>query len=707
MRAEELNFYFSDISSIKSVGPKSAGLFKNLFRKDDVHVKDVLFHIPVATAKKNFASSLSFDLVGQNVVIEVEVIDHQSNPRFRSARAPKKIICRNGDVELLVIYFNIPEASLKANFPVGAHRIISGKLEIFDGIYQIVHPQTVLPVERKSEVKEIEPIYPLTAGISNKYLQKIIENIFSKLPILKEWQNKEFLTQNNFATFNNSLLKLHNPKSEEDISLHSPARLRLAYDELLADQLAIAFSRERIKRSSGVLINSNNTYENRLLEVLPFDLTNGQVEVLAEIKKDFSASQKMFRLLQGDVGSGKTIVALLAMLNVVESDMQAVLMAPTEILAQQHFNGIKKLIAEAGLNIKIELLTGSVKPKDKVLIQSQAEAGEVDIVIGTHALFQDKVNFKNLAFVVIDEQHRFGVKQRMQLAGKGEGVHTLLMSATPIPRTLSLTLFGDMDVSVISEKPQNRKPIQTITIPISRIDEVIESIKRKLEQDEQVYWICPLVEQLDENNEPDEKVKIAAAVDRFKNLQKVFGDDVALVHGQMKPLEKDKAMMSFKNNEKKILVATTVVEVGVDVPNATVIVIENSEKFGLAQLHQLRGRVGRGEKKSSCVLLYSNHISDTSKQRLKIIRETEDGFKIAEEDLTLRGSGELMGTKQSGLPEYNFAVLPEHKDLLFAARDDVKYIMHSDQNLSTDRGKALRNLLYLFEYDKFIKNLQS
>jgi ATP-dependent DNA helicase RecG len=706
VRSAELNSYFSDVATIKNVGPKRVDLFKNLFRKDDVFIKDILFHLPVATIAKNFTSSLNFELVGKNVIVEVDVIDHQTNPRFRNSRAPKKIICRNADVELIIVYFNIPEASLKANFPVGARRVITGKLELFDGIYQMVHPQSVLPVERKSEVKELEPIYPLTAGLNNKYLQKIIEGAFAKVPKLPEWQNKEFLQKNNFKAFLESLHALHNPKAETDISFNAPARMRLAYDELLADQLAIAFSRERVKRSKGAVVKCDDRYSEKLLKVLPFELTNAQKEVLLEIKSDFSSAQKMFRLLQGDVGSGKTIVALLAMLGVVEAGFQVVLMAPTEILAQQHFNGIKKLLDASGLNINIELLTGSIKPKGKQIIQGKIESGEVNIVIGTHALFQDKVNFKNLAFVVIDEQHRFGVKQRMQLASKGEGVHTLLMSATPIPRTLSLTLYGDMDVSVISEKPQNRKLINTITIPLARMSEVIEAIERKLEQNEQVYWICPLVEPSDEE-EVDEKQQVAAAVDRFKELQKHFGEKVALVHGQMKASEKDKAMLAFKNNEKQILVATTVVEVGVDVPNATVIVIENSEKFGLAQLHQLRGRVGRGDKQSSCILLYANNISDTSKQRLKIIRETEDGFRIAEEDLTLRGSGELLGTKQSGLPEYNFAVLPEHRELLFAARDDVKYIMQTDANLISERGVNLRNLLYLFEYDKFIKNLQT
>jgi ATP-dependent DNA helicase RecG len=720
MRPAELNFLFSNISFIKGVGPKSADFLKHLFRHrsvegSEVLVKDLLFHAPVTVIKREFTSDLSLAQVGQNIITEITVVDYQDSG-YKRPNAPKKIICRAGITEFFIVFFNHKENQIKANFPIGAKRIVSGRLESFDGILQITHPDIILPVERANEAKTLEPVYPLTFGISNKYIQKTLVNIFEKLPKLPEWQNAEFVKQNNFVDFNSAIKATHNPVNEGDLSLDAPQRKRLAYDELLADQLAIAISRTQIKRQKGVAVNFSGTLENQLTNALPFSLTNAQKNALAEIKSDFNSSSKMFRLLQGDVGSGKTIVALMAALNAVESGLQVMFMAPTEILAQQHFVSISKMLQAANLQINMQILTGSVKEKQRKIIHQMLENGQANILIGTHALFQERVNLQNLGLVIIDEQHRFGVKQRMQLAAKGNGVHTLLMSATPIPRTLSLTLYGDMDISIINEKPANRKAIQTATIPVSRVDEVIESVRRKINAGEQVYWVCPLVEKSeDEDKHHYTKIilgdfsnneNIAAATERFENLQQIFGDAVGLVHGQMKPLEKEKAMLAFKNNQTKILVATTVIEVGVDVPNATVIIIENAEKFGLAQLHQLRGRVGRGDKQSSCVLLYANKIGETSKQRLKIIRDTEDGFVIAEEDLMLRGSGELLGTKQSGLPEYNFANLPEHKELLFAARDDAKYIMNIDSKLETPRGKALRQLLYLFEYDKFIKNLQ-
>jgi ATP-dependent DNA helicase RecG len=723
MRPAELNFLFSDISYIKGVGPKMAELLKNLFRGrsasgEQVLVKDLLFHTPVATIKREFLNEVSLGFVGQNILAEVTVVDYQ-DVGSRRPNAPKRVICRAGITEFFLVFFNHKEAQIKANLPIGAKRIVGGKLESFDGVLQIIHPDIILPPERINEAKTTEPIYPLTGGITNKYMQKIIANIFAnifeKMPVIKEWQNAEFIKQNKFLDFVSAIKNLHNPKFENDLSLDSNYRKRLAYDELLADQLAIAISRTQIKRHKGVAVNFTGTLENQLIKALPFQLTNAQKNAIEEIKSDFNSASKMFRLVQGDVGSGKTLVALISALNAIEGGLQVMFMAPTEILAQQHFHSISKMLANAGLDIKVELLAGSTKEKQRKIIHAGLEDGSINFLIGTHALFQERVLLKNLGLVIIDEQHRFGVKQRMQLAAKGNGVHTLLMSATPIPRTLSLTLYGDMDVTIVNEKPANRKAIQTATIPVSRIDEVIESVRRKITAGDQIYWVCPLVEKDEEEKSSYVKFitedysnneNIAAATDRFNELKKIFGAEVALVHGQMKQAEKDKAMLAFKNNECKILVATTVIEVGVDVPNATVIIIENAEKFGLAQLHQLRGRVGRGDKQSNCILLYANKISENSKQRLKIMRETEDGFRIAEEDLMLRGSGELLGTKQSGLPEYIFASLPEHKELLFAARDDAKYIMNIDSKLESERGNALRQMLYLFEYDKYIKNLQ-
>jgi len=484
-----------------------------------------------------------------------------------------------------------------------------------------------------------------------------------------------------------------------------PARARAAYDELLANQLALALSRKTIKKQKGRKISGDGRFTKKLVESLPWQLTGGQRDVLKDIFRDMKSENRMLRLLQGDVGSGKTVVSLLSMLNAVETGKQAAIMAPTEILSNQHMTWIEQTIKNAELGVKVENLTGNIKGKDREKILTRLKSGDIDIIVGTHALFQEKVEFKDLAMIVIDEQHRFGVKQRLALSEKGEKTDILLMTATPIPRTLTLTLYGDMEISSLKEKPAGRIPIDTRTIPISRVDEIAERMKQAVKDGERIYWVCPLIERPEDGD--NEEIQLAAAETRFRYLKKIFKTKAGLVHGKMKPEEKDKTMLAFKKGEIDILVATTVIEVGVDVPEATIMIVEQAERFGLSQLHQLRGRVGRTDKPSKCILLYSENIGDMGKRRLKVMRETEDGFRIAEEDLVLRGSGELLGTKQSGMPEFKLALLPNHSELLFAARDDVKIILETDPKLQNTRGEALRTLLYLFEYDSHIKYLRS
>ena len=491
---------------------------------------------------------------------------------------------------------------------------------------------------------------------------------------------------------------LHTPQSSAQTLPSHSNRTRLAYDEALSRQLAMQLVRAKFKRKKGIAFNPAPDLREKLLNTLPFDLTGAQTRALADIDKDIQSPTRMLRLLQGDVGSGKTVVALGTMLNVINDGYQAAMMAPTEILARQHAETLQPLCDQIGVTMTI--LTGRDKGNDRQDILDKIENGHAQIVIGTHAIFQDTVNFHNLGFVVIDEQHRFGVHQRLSLSDKGVVPDVLVMTATPIPRTLTLSLFGDMDVSRLDEKPPGRKPIETVLISNDRLADIAEGLKRKIAEGERIYWVCPLVEE-------SEKLNLANAEDRHTLLSQTYGERVGLVHGRMKPLEKDMVMQKFAAGELDILVATTVIEVGVNVPEATVMIIEHAERFGLAQLHQLRGRVGRGSDKSSCILLYNTPLSETGKERLKVMRDTEDGFVIAEKDLELRGAGEVLGTKQSGLPSMYFINLDEHRYLMDMAHQDARLIVHKDPDLTTRRGEALRILLYLFEQDEAVKTLGS
>lgn len=694
MRPEVLFQLFSPVSKLAGIGPRLTALIEKLAGPNIV---DLAWHLPVGLVTRHMVDHLTPDLVDQNIVVTLHIDQHHPS---RNRRVPYKIQCHAGDTLLTLTFFNGREQYLRQQFPEGGERIVSGKLEEYAGVYQITHPDHVATRETMDTVPLFEPVYPLTAGVTNATFLKAARQFLPMLPDLPEWLDRSLLTREKWTGWKDSLLEAHAPKTEEDFDRDAPARARLAYDELLANQLALELVRRSMKRKPGRSLPGTGDIRRKILNDLPFTLTAAQSSALQEIEEDMAGSHRMLRLLQGDVGSGKTVVALLAMAQAVEAGAQATIMAPTEILAHQHYNAIEPLAAKAGMTCM--LVTGRLKGKKREEVLGALESGRVDLVVGTHALFQEDVRFHDLGLAIIDEQHRFGVHQRLALSAKGRdgkgGVDVLVMTATPIPRTLALTAYGDMDVSIIAEKPPGRKPVDTRAIDLSRLNDVAEGLDRKLAAGERIYWVCPLVEE-------SQVLDVAAAEERFESLHHLYGDQVGLIHGRLKAEEKDETMQRFMTGEISILVATTVIEVGVDVPEATVMIIEHAERFGLAQLHQLRGRVGRGGLPGTCLLLYSGPLSETQKARLGILRESEDGFRIAEEDLRLRGAGELLGTRQSGLPEFRLADLHAHSRLLAIARDDARLVLEKDQALETERGKALKILLYLFERDNAIKYL--
>lgn len=697
---------FTKINYLKGVGPRLYNYYKQLLapKKDEVYFKDLLFHLPhsLIVRKKN-PENLESN-IGREILIEAEIVSLEKVYFGRRKGFKAKILYHKDQINL--IFYNSNEQYLRSVLEKGATKLICGKLEIYKNHFQITHPH--ISAVSSGSMLEREPIYSLTTGITNKQITKLIGNNLDKIPEIKDWIDQKYLEDNHFQSFKNALQKIHKPEDQEDLSLDSRERKRLAFDELLADQLALGLTRDKIVKMPGKKINSKMEVAKKIINSLEFNLTEDQRNAIKDLTKDLKSENRMFRLIQGDVGSGKTIVGMVAILNAIEAGFQACFMAPTEILAKQQFSWLKESLKSAEIeNIEISLLVGSQKESEKKNIHKRCAAGKIDILIGTHALFQEKALYKNLGIIVIDEQHKFGVSQRFQLASKGDGVNILFMTATPIPRTLSMTLYGDMDISIIKEKPSGRKPIKTTTISSSKIQNFIQILDKEINLGQKIYWVCPFVEQSEDNPFQDDEHKIISATERYEALKKYFGKKVGLVHGQLPAEKKDAALDKFKSGDVAILVATTVIEVGVDVPDATIIVIENAERFGLSQLHQLRGRVGRGRKESNCVLIYSKNISDNGIKRLKVMKDTEDGFVIAEEDMILRGAGEVLGVKQSGLPDYKIAVLPEHKELLFAARDDVKIILQKDPELTSVRGKNLRNLLQLFEYDKQVKNLNA
>lgn len=693
MRPEILFPLFAPLHSLPGVGPRLETLMSKLAGPK---VVDLCWHLPVGLVDRRKRPKIADIRDGEIVTVEVQVGLHIVP---RAKRLPYRVHVHDDTGEMQLVFFNPHSDWLAKVLPEGATRIVSGKVEFYQGQPQMSHADHIVSPEEIDSLPLLEPIYPLTAGVTLKPLHKAIKGALERLPELPEWQDGPWLKKNDWMPWAPSLLAAHAPDDFTALDAHAPARARLAFDELLANQLALGIVRLRMRKLPGRVIEGDGKLRAKVIAALPFALTGAQGTALSEILGDMAAEHRMLRLLQGDVGSGKTVVALLAMLNAVEAGAQAAMMAPTEILARQHLATLAPLCEAAG--VRLELLTGREKGKRRAEILAELADGSIDILVGTHALFQDEVVFRALGVAIVDEQHRFGVHQRLQLQSKGGvGTDVLVMTATPIPRTLTLTTYGDMDVSRLHEKPVGRLPIDTRALPLERLEDVIGSMHRALDAGAQVYWVCPLVEESD-------VIDAAAAEERYAHLREVFGDKVGLVHGRMKAAEKDAAMARFQSGETRILVATTVIEVGVNVPSATVMVIEHAERFGLAQLHQLRGRVGRGSDKSSCLLLYQTPLGETATARIKIMRETEDGFRIAEEDLRLRGAGELLGTRQSGLPEFHIADLSQHGDLLAAAHDDARMILDRDPELQSERGKALRVLLYLFECDDAIRNLRS
>lgn len=688
MRPQVLFPLFTDVASLKGVGANYEKLIKKLCGDK---VVDLLWHLPYSMIDRTYQPKIAFAQDGKIASIKVKVIEHIEP---QSKKQPYKVLVEDSSGEMALIFFKVYKDSIKKNLPVGEMRLISGKVESFNGLKQMTHPDYIVKLEEATKVIGFEPVYPLTAGVSNKMLHKLIYQALQRVQDYPEWLEANFKAQKGLMNFREALIAAHFPKKLQDTEALSPSHIRLAYDELLANQLALALVRQKVKKQAGRVLKGDGNLRQKILSLLAFELTDAQKRVLTEIYADMEAPFRMLRLLQGDVGSGKTIVALLSMLNAVECGAQAAIMAPTEILAKQHLETMLELCSKIG--IRCELLTGRIKGKARQKILDDLKEGKINILIGTHALFVDNVEFQDLAFVVVDEQHRFGVQQRLSLSNKGKQTDILVMTATPIPRTLVLTAYGDMEYSKIDEVPKGRKPVETSVLPLSKLNGVVEALARKLEQGCRAYWVCPLVEE-------SEKIDLAAAEERFESLKKIFGDKVGLVHGKMKEAEKDAVMERFKKGEISLLVATTVIEVGVNVPEATIMIIEHAERFGLAQLHQLRGRIKRGFQASNCILMYGYPLSETSHARLNIMKETEDGFLIAEKDLELRGGGEILGNRQSGFSEFKIADLSVHKDLLYTANKDAKMIVAQDAALASPRGQALKILLYLFEQDDAVR----
>ena len=700
MRPDILNPLFASVATLPGVGPKTCTLFERALATPhggEPRVADLLFHLPHSGIDRRARPKIMDAPRDQIVLVEVTVVDHQPPPNAR-ARAPYRVLVEDETGDMLLVFFLANHQWIERSLPIGAKRWVSGKLELWEGHLQMVHPDKILDEAALAKLPPVEPVYGLTEGLTQRTVQKAAEAALAKLPELPEWIDGPLFAQKRWPSFKTALDLVHRPEEPQIFDPQHPARLRLAYDELLASQVALGLVRARMKKLGGRASVGSGKISDKILAELPFSLTGAQVEALKEIRADLASVERMLRLVQGDVGSGKTLVALLAMATMVEAGRQAAMMAPTEILARQHYERMLPLCEAA--RVKLALLTGRDKAAERKKTLAALEAGDIDIVVGTHALFQEAVAFKELGLAVVDEQHRFGVHQRLALGSKGDAVDVLVMTATPIPRTLVLTYFGDMDVSMLREKPAGRQPIDTRALPLERLDEVVAGIGRAIQSGARAYWVCPLV---DENEELD----LAAATERAEVLRQFFGDQVGLVHGQMKGKEKDAAMEAFQRGETKILVATTVIEVGVDVPEATIMVIEHAERFGLAQLHQLRGRVGRGSGRSTCLLLYKSPLGEVSEARITIMRETEDGFRIAEEDLKLRGEGEVLGTRQSGTPGFRLASLDVHGALLPVARDDARMIVEKDPDLSSERGQAVRSLLYLFGRDEAVKLLRA
>lgn len=693
MRPLILDALFRSVRTLNGVGPKHAKLFEKLLGGE--RIIDLLWHAPIDIVDRRHSPKLKDAKPGQIVTTTVTIQSYQL-PKRRGL--PARVVADDGTATIDLVFFNVYGDWLQKAYPLNGQVVVSGKVEPYNNRLQMVHPDHAGKPEDLASIARIEPIYPMTAGLGPRQISKAVDEGLKVLPDLPEWLDEPLCKKHGWPAWKDAMRALHAPQSGEDLDPHTKVRKRLAYDELLARDLAMQLVRLKHKKKRGRSFAHDSATRTRLLKSLPWELTGAQRFAIAEIDADMQSDLRMLRLLQGDVGSGKTVVALMAMMNAVAAGAQAALMAPTEILARQHAQSLAKLADAMGVSIAV--LTGRDKGKTRDNILAKIKSGQAQIIIGTHALFSEDVAFKDLGLVIIDEQHRFGVHQRLELSEKGTAPDVLVMTATPIPRTLTLTIYGDMDVSRLHEKPPGRKPIDTRLMTGDRLGEIVAGLKRKIATGARVYWVCPLVAE-------SENLDLAAAEDRFKDLQKHFGARVGILHGQMKNADKDKAMKAFAEGDIDVLVSTTVIEVGVDVPEASVMVIEHAERFGLAQLHQLRGRVGRGADESVCLLLYTPPLSEMAKQRLSTMRETEDGFLIAEKDLSLRGAGEILGTRQSGMPAFHLVDLEAHTDLMETAHAESRLLAEKDPALTSRRGEALKTLLYLFSQDAAVQTLRS
>ena len=688
-RPESLFPLFAELDTLEGVGERIMRAFEGLavYRP-----KDLLYLLPHSGIERTRRNSVRDVILPATVTVEVTIGMHLP-PKVRGR--PYRVMVRDAALEFQLVYFHVKGDYLTKLLPTGQRRLISGKVELFDGVAQMTHPDHVLRPEEARELPGFEPVYPLTAGVTQRVVAKAVQGAISRAPELAEWIDGPLLVREGWPAWKAAVQAAHAPASAADLAPTAPARARLAYDELFAHQMTLALARSSLRRGKGVETRGTGALQARVLVSLAYAPTGAQTRALAEIALDMAAPLRMNRLLQGDVGSGKTLVAFLALLIAAEAGGQGVLMAPTEILARQHLESLSPMADAAGVHI--ELLTGRDKGAERDAKLKALKRGTIQVLLGTHAVFQKDVAFHDLRLAVVDEQHRFGVTQRMELGAKGLAADVLVMTATPIPRSLALASYGDMDVSILDEKPAGRKPVTTALISTSRIDEVVEHLRKAIAEGRQAYWVCPLVED-------SEVLDYASTEARFIALRAALGEGrVGLVHGQMAPADKDAAMARFVAGETAVLVATTVIEVGVNVPRASIMVVERAEIFGLAQLHQLRGRVGRGTEESTCLLMFQGPLSETGRRRLQILRQTEDGFRIAEEDLAMRGAGDLIGTVQSGLPRFRVADLERQAALMATAQSDARRLLADDPTLESPRGRAARHLLWLLGQDQAIK----
>ncbi|PZX19918.1 ATP-dependent DNA helicase RecG [Palleronia aestuarii] len=691
-RPEILFPLFAATTALDGIGPKAA---KRLTQMRIETPRDLLFTLPQGGIDRTRRASIREVVPPATVTVEVTIGRHLP----AKGRGPARIEVADAETTFQLAFFHVKGDWLDRTLPRGARRVVSGRIELFDGIVQMTHPDHIVALDAAGSIPAFEPVYPLTAGMTQRMMARAASSAIARLPDLSEWIDPNLLAREGWPEWRRAIETAHAPQAELDLAPNASARQRLAYDELLAHQLTLALARSRRARRPGRASAGTGRLLDPVLSGLPYDPTGAQSRAMTEIAADMAAPRRMNRLLQGDVGSGKTLVAFAALVTAVEAGGQGVLMAPTEILARQHLESLQPLAETAG--IVLEILTGRDRGAERQAKLAALLEGDIQILVGTHAVFQEDVAFHDLRLAVVDEQHRFGVRQRLELGAKGQTADVLTMTATPIPRSLSLAQYGDMDVSILDEKPPGRKPVQTALIGLDRLSEVVERLRAAIEEGRQAYWVCPLVEE-------SEVSDLTSAEERAHHLRAALGEArVGLVHGQMPPAEKDAAMARFTQGETGILVATTVIEVGVNVPNASIMVVERAEAFGLAQLHQLRGRVGRGAAQSTCLLLYQPPLAGSGRRRLEILRETEDGFRIAEEDLAMRGAGDLIGHAQSGLPRFRIADLERQTALMALAQSDARAFLAADPELASSRGTAIRTLLWLMEQDKAIRLLAS